>query len=468
MKRFGLVLCLSACTSVDGTQMPPNTPTDPGTVSYSQVQALFEARCGGGACHINSPSPAEGLDLSAAVAAANLINVPASQDAKRSRVTPGQPDASYLLCKVDPACSPILGGRMPLGVPLTAQEIALLRGWISQGATGGSPIPDGGAPSDFSAPADQTPPLFAGAGRAVSAPSSVTLSWNAATDDRSAAAQITYLIYQASSAGGETYATPTYTTAPGATSFAVGKLGINTTYYFVVRARDEAGNVDGNTVEVSAKTPAISDTQAPTFAGLTSATAASTDLTLSWSAATDNVSAAADLVYQIHQATAAGAEVFNTPTYTTAPGATSYKLTGLAPNTTYYFVARARDAAGNVDSNTVERSAKTGGVSLSAQVQPIFTAKCASNACHSGARPAQGLSLSSAAATYAGTVNVASTECTANKLVLPNQPDLSYLVWKLQGSGPCFMGSQMPKGQPLSAAEIMTVRSWILSGALNN
>ena len=291
------------------------------------------------------------------------INVPASQDPKRSRITPGQPDASYLLCKVDPACSPILGARMPLGVPLTAQEIALLRAWISQGASGGGPVPDGGVPSDFAVPADQTPPVFAGATRAVSAPNSVTLSWGAATDDRSAAANLTYLIYQATSAGGETYATPTYTTAPGATGFAVGKLAINTTYYFVVRARDAAGNVDGN---------------------------------------------------------------------------------------------------------TVERSAKTGGVSLSGQVQPIFLAKCATNACHSGARPAQGLALGSAAATYAGTVNVASTECAANKLVLPNQPDQSYLIWKLQGSGPCFMGSQMPKGQPLTTAEITTVRSWILSGAPNN
>ncbi|MFO0579080.1 MAG: fibronectin type III domain-containing protein [Polyangia bacterium] len=447
--------------------MPPN-PTDPGTVSYSQVQALFDAKCSGGACHINSPSPAEGLDLSAAVAAANVINVPASQDSKRNRITPGQPDASYLLCKVDPACSPIVGARMPLGVPLTAPEIALLRAWISQGASGGGPVPDGGAPSDFAVPGDQTPPVFAGATRAVSAPNSVTLSWGSATDDRSAAANLTYLIYQATSAGGETYAAPTYTTAPGATSFAVGKLAINTTYYFVVRARDEAGNIDGNTVEVSAKTPAISDTQAPTFAGLTSATATSTDITLSWSAASDNVSAAADLVYSIYQATAAGTQMYSTPTYTTAPGVTSYKISGLLPNTTYYFVVRARDAAGNIDANTVERSAKTGGVSLSGQVQPIFLAKCATNACHSGARPAQGLSLGSAAATYAGTVNVASTECTANKLVLPNQPDQSYLIWKLQGSGPCFMGSQMPKGQPLSAAEITTVRSWILSGAPNN
>jgi hypothetical protein len=48
------------------------------------------------------------------------------------------------------------------------------------------------------------------------------------------------------------------------------------------------------------------------------------------------------------------------------------------------------------------------------------------------------------------------------------QPDGSYLVWKLAGSGSCFAGSRMPIGVPLPAADITTIRSWILAGALNN
>jgi hypothetical protein len=45
---------------------------------------------------------------------------------------------------------------------------------------------------------------------------------------------------------------------------------------------------------------------------------------------------------------------------------------------------------------------------------------------------------------------------------------MSYLMWKLQGSGPCFTGSQMPKGTPLSAAQINLISSWITAGAPNN
>jgi hypothetical protein len=43
---------------------------------------------------------------------------------------------------------------------------------------------------------------------------------------------------------------PTYTTAPGATSFNTPMLPVfETTYYFVVRARDRHGNEDTNTFE---------------------------------------------------------------------------------------------------------------------------------------------------------------------------------------------------------------------------
>ena len=69
----------------------------------------------------------------------------------------------------------------------------------------------------------------------------------------------------------------------------------------------------------------------------------------------------------------------------------------------------------------------------------------------------------------ANLLNVASTECGSTKLVAPANADGSYLVHKLEGTGPCFVGSRMPLGGPfLSSTEIGKIRSWIAQGALDN
>jgi hypothetical protein len=215
------------------------------------------------------------------------------------------------------------------------------------------------------------------------------------------------------------------------------------------------------------------DTTAPSFGGAATAVAAPNSITLSWAAAPDNVTQTVDMVYQIYQAASAGAENFTSPSYTTAPGATSFVVGKLALSTKYYFVVRAMDQAGNLDKNVVEQSATTPATSdtqapsLTTQVQPIFTKSCTGAGCHSGVSPAQGLDLSSGKS-YANLVNVASGECPATKRVLPSTPTMSYLVWKLQGTGPCFFGTRMPKGQPLAAADINTISAWVAAGAPNN
>ncbi len=58
--------------------------------------------------------------------------------------------------------------------------------------------------------------------------------------------RIVYDVYRARSPGGESFARPTYVTKPGATTFVTPPLPSSTTYYFVVRARDAAGNRDRN------------------------------------------------------------------------------------------------------------------------------------------------------------------------------------------------------------------------------
>src|SRR5436309_12946187 len=98
---------------------------------------------------------------------------------------------------------------------------------------------------------DHTPPTFAGlksATTCVPGPigggrtTSYTLRWDAATDNVSPSSTIVYLVYQANLPGSEDFSTPNYTTAAGATSFATPPLPADKAVYFVVRARDPAGN----------------------------------------------------------------------------------------------------------------------------------------------------------------------------------------------------------------------------------
>jgi hypothetical protein len=106
------------------------------------------------------------------------------------------------------------------------------------------------------------------------------------------------------------------------------------------------------------------DTTPPQFAGLVSATACTpgaqrpgetTPYHLSWKRATDNVTPSDQIVYEVFESAISGAENFAKPNWTTSPGVTSFTTPGLASHGNFYFVVRARDRAGNVDRNTVQR-----------------------------------------------------------------------------------------------------------------
>ncbi len=99
-------------------------------------------------------------------------------------------------------------------------------------------------------------PVFAGlvAATAIS-PYAIELRWAPALDDVSPSRRMRYRIYRATASGGEVFsAPPQYLTDPGVLTFAAGGLSPGTRYWFVVRAEDEAGNADGNTVERDAPT----------------------------------------------------------------------------------------------------------------------------------------------------------------------------------------------------------------------
>jgi alpha-tubulin suppressor-like RCC1 family protein len=110
----------------------------------------------------------------------------------------------------------------------------------------------------------------------------------------------------------------------------------------------------------------------PTFAGGVSATAFSTtQITLSWTNATDDITPPDQIVYLICVSQIPHLRGGCTPfaaTLTTTAGSTLWNVGGLAPGTRYYFIVRAQDGAGNTDSNAVELSARTMGSGAAASV----------------------------------------------------------------------------------------------------
>ncbi|MCK4443851.1 MAG: PKD domain-containing protein, partial [Thermoplasmata archaeon] len=106
------------------------------------------------------------------------------------------------------------------------------------------------------------PPVFAGLESAMDASTGGTigLDWNAASDPEGNT-PITYNIYQATTSGGQNFASPTHTTA--STFYSVAGLDNGQEYYFVVRAEDSLGKEETNTIERSA-TPTSPTNQPPT------------------------------------------------------------------------------------------------------------------------------------------------------------------------------------------------------------
>jgi hypothetical protein len=110
--------------------------------------------------------------------------------------------------------------------------------------------------------------------------------------------------------------------------------------------------------------PRAGDTTPPSFDGIKTANACTpgaqrpgqtTPFTLSWNAATDDVTPSAQIVYDVYESGSAGREDFSHPSWTTPPGVTTFRTPGLPSHATFYFVVRARDLAGNEDANTVEK-----------------------------------------------------------------------------------------------------------------
>jgi hypothetical protein len=229
------------------------------------------------------------------------------------------------------------------------------------------------------------------------------------------------------------------------------------------------GNRDPNLVEHVAKT--LADDTPPAFGGLTSAIVDSVArrVTFIWAAASDDRTAPEQIVYDVYESQTSGGQVFTAPPRASSlPGATSLEVTDLTPDTTLFWVVRARDLGGNHDKNAVEANGAIA-VSFDRQVQTTLTHDCAVTGCHVPGNPMANLILSRGFA-YGALVGQTATELPSMKRVNPGDSSTSFLYQKISKNPPP-VGWQMPApatGSVLSDAEKSAVERWIDLGAPNN
>lgn len=92
-------------------------------------------------------------------------------------------------------------------------------------------------------------PLFSGLGGLVAGDTVLHLSWTAASDDATDPSLLRYRVYVATQSGDQDFLLPTLETAPGETRATLDGLTNGTALFVVVRAVDEDGREDANTVE---------------------------------------------------------------------------------------------------------------------------------------------------------------------------------------------------------------------------
>jgi hypothetical protein len=117
-------------------------PTPNLTPTFSSIQReIFNTTDSSGRaacinCHnSNGRVPAGGMDLGSTVSYSRLVGVPSVGRPNLNRVSPGDPENSYIIHKLEGRPS-IVGGRMPRGTGpfLTDGQMLVLRRWIELGA----------------------------------------------------------------------------------------------------------------------------------------------------------------------------------------------------------------------------------------------------------------------------------------------------------------------------------------------
>ncbi len=185
-------------------------------------------------------------------------------------------------------------------------------------------------------------------------PTRVDLSWTASTDNVGVTA---YRVLR----NGTQVATST-----GTTHSDTG-LTLNTSYTYTVIAVDAAGNASSPSASLNVRTPAVADTQAPSTPNGLAATAAASQISLVWSAATDNTAVTG---YRVERCQGAACTNF---VQVATPNATGHVDSGLAASTTFRYRVRAADAAGNLSNYSNIADGTTPAGSPPSTVVPTLT-----------------------------------------------------------------------------------------------
>ena len=107
----------------------------------SNVQPIVDQSCAVAGCHLG-PVSAQGMDLSAGKTFSSTVEVKSKEIPRLLRITPGKPDDSYLVQKIEgrpgiaglqepPGCPgpPLNGAQCP-----SVEDITVIRQWITEGA----------------------------------------------------------------------------------------------------------------------------------------------------------------------------------------------------------------------------------------------------------------------------------------------------------------------------------------------
>lgn len=179
----------------------------------------------------------------------------------------------------------------------------------------------------------------------------IDLSWLAAQSN-CPFGQVSYNVYRSETPGFTPDASNLVWQGLSGTSFTDFLLEPGVTYHYIVRADDGSSGEDTNLAEVSATSPVTPDTVAPIFDGLQSVTAGLEcgEVLLDWQAALESCNL--PTIYEVHRST--------DPGFTPGPGTlvattfgTSFVDTSVDPGTEHTYLVRAKDGAGNEETNDV-------------------------------------------------------------------------------------------------------------------